>query len=137
MKKTKRNVGSATVETVLVMPVILVVLVMVIYLIFDCINDSAVRADLYTELYSYSERGMSMPQKNADNPVDRTYVGEGENREIWGRDGQGIYVSVKGGKAHANGTYSYVSDSVTYKTEYKKCEDRLRRWQLYGDILWE
>ena len=121
----------------LIMPIILVVLVMVIYLVFDCINDSAVRADLYTELYSYSERGMSMPQKNADNPVDRTYVGEGENREIWGKDGQGIYVSVNGGKAHANGTYSYVSDSVTYKTEYKKCEDRLRRWQLYGDILWE
>lgn len=24
---------------------------------------------------------------------------------------------------------------VTYKTEYDKCSSRLRRWQMYGDVI--
>jgi hypothetical protein len=26
-------------------------------------------------------------------------------------------------------------DDITYKTEYDKCSSRLRRWQMYGDVI--
>jgi uncharacterized protein (UPF0333 family) len=27
------------------------------------------------------------------------------------------------------------TDDITYKTEYDKCSSRLRRWQMYGDVI--
>ena len=130
------NKGSATLEAVLIMPIILIVIVMVIYLFFDCINDSTVRARMYELLYTYSEMEGPMDE-NVNEAVNDVPVGNGENSAVWGRDKHGIYVKTRGMEISANGSYGYVSDSMTYRTEYDQCADRLRRWQLYGDILWE
>ncbi len=136
MKVGNKNRGSATVELVFIMPLLLWVMVLVIYLMFDMINDSYVQEQVYTEIYTYKDRGDTM-EREMDGIINGCPVGQGDNKALWGRDHDGVYVKVKGNKIPSNAAYRYVSDSVTYKTEIGVCEERLRRWQFYGDILWE
>ena len=136
MRTKQSDRGSATLELVLIMPIILAVILMVIYLIFDSINDSYTRADIYQYLYTYD--GREAPMKIAEEMnINRLPVGRGENTAYRGRDKNGVYVELSPGQRTAGGEYQYVADSATYRVEYGKCEERLRRWQFYGDVLWE
>lgn len=134
--KQGRNRGSTTVEMCFVMPIILGILVMVIYLMFDAVNDSIVRGNCYTAIYTY--RG----DKGKDLAGALT---EGIGGALIGTD-EGLLVTAGAGKGSVkacvhsegdDGGYVYRVDAMEFETEYDKTTDRLRRWQFYGNVLWE
>lgn len=105
------NRGSATVEMSFIMPVIIFIIMELIWLFLGVMCDGRRQGRAYVNLYSYAGEN-DMVVHNAD-----------------GITCTGIY---------ENDT---VSDSVSevrqYSTEYEKRTGRLRRWQLYGDVLSE
>lgn len=117
----RQNRGSATVEMCFVLPIVLWIVVNVIYIFLDVIGDSASQGECYSAIYMYSE----------------------EQREEEGKYSQPVFVVehnlVCQGKELGGGSseYIYQGNANTYKTEYDLCTMRLRRWQLYGDVLRE
>ncbi len=132
-----KNRGMAVVEVTLILPIILLILVMVIHLMLDAANDSIVRGQCYTALYTYRTEDETMGQRVERWIGDSLVGGDSGNRITWGTDGNGPYVSIEGERLPVGVAYRYVSDAVTYRTERDVCTDRLRRWQFYGDVFFK
>ncbi len=109
-----RNRGSATVEMCFIMPIIVCIVAGLIFLFLYSIQDGQIQATCYTALYTYTGQ--------QDSPVIE--------------DADGIY-SNAGCLQALQDMQAGTNEVVCYRTEYGKCTARLRRWQLYGDVLRE
>lgn len=110
------NKGSSVVEVSLIMPIVLGMLVLVIFLFLDTINDGRVQQDGYSIIYTYQQRdGLQGYLDDTGSPV--------------AADAGEMQVS--------NGNYCYQKEGHLFITEVDVCSDRLRRWQVYGDIVCE
>lgn len=115
-KMKKKNRGSATVEVTLLIPVLLMIVVACIFLIVNSVQDGSIQGDIYSALYSYcGEQGDNLVYNG--NGYIYSYSDSMEERNIIPNGG--------------------TPDRVRFQTEYDTCTSRLRRWQLYGDILRE
>ena len=134
--KQGRNRGSTTVEMCFVMPIILGILVMVIYLMFDAVNDSIVRGNCYTAIYTYREvKGRDLAGALTEG-IGETMIGSDEGLSVTAGPGKGS-VMARVTSDGDEGGYVYRVKSMKFETEYDKTTDRLRRWQFYGNVLWE
>jgi hypothetical protein len=126
------NRGSATVELCLIMPVILLIIVMIIKLYMGLIYEGNVCGRSYSELYLYDmseDGGISGSDSGLDSRLeeisDSLLADEDDRCSLSAAYSDG-YISISSASE---------SGDVTYRTEYGKCSSRLRRWQLYGDII--
>jgi uncharacterized protein (UPF0333 family) len=120
--------GSATVELSIIMPVILLIIVMIIRLYLGLIYEGNVCGSTYSGMYLYetsSDESLSKLNKQLE---------EISESLLWNDDDR---CSLSAVTEDGNISISSISkaESVTYKTEYAKCSSRLRRWQLYGDVI--
>lgn len=128
MRKRLDDKGSATVEISLIIPVILFVIVLIIRLYIRLIDEGAVFGNTYKELYLYGVE------------ADEQYVEDKMNEllSVAVLDKESSYgVSV----SSTNGVVAMISNynehTLRSSTEYNKCTSRLRRWQVYGDVICE
>lgn len=109
IKEKIANRGSSTVEMCFIMPLIIILITAFIYLFLYIMDDGRKQAMSYVQLYTYNS--------------------EGEVAESYGE----IYYAA----AKEEGRYGIDRKMKIYKTEYGVRTGRLRRWQLYGDVLSE
>lgn len=120
-RKLHNNRGSTIIETSLIMPIVISICMAVIFIFLDVIGDGIVQGESYEAIYTYT--GVSGKEENMfQRPV------AGQNGHLY-CDG--------GFSSNADYGYCYKGREVVYCTEYNLCTSRLRRWQLYGDVLWE
>ena len=110
------NKGSSVVEMSLIMPIIFGIVVMVIVLFLDTIRDGLVQQEGYSVIYTYQE-GAGLHEQ----------LEEMKNAET--RDAGQAVIS--------DGNYRYEKEGHVCITEVDVCSNRLRRWQVYGNIVWE
>ena len=110
------NKGSSVVEISLIMPIIFGILVLVIFLFLDTVRDGLVQQEGYSVIYTYQE-GAGL----------REQLEEMKNTEA--RDAEQAVIS--------DGNYRYEKEGHVCITEVDVCSNRLRRWQVYGNIVWE
>jgi hypothetical protein len=110
------NRGSATIELSLIAPVILLIIVLIIKLYIGLIDEGNVCGSSYSSLYLYDVSEDGTIDDSLEEIAGYTLTGKVDSGSV---------------------SISAVSDmgSVTYKTEYDKSSSRLRRWQLYGDVI--
>lgn len=132
------NCGSATVELILLMPIILFIIVKVIFLFLDSMNDGIIRGEVYTTLYTYEEnKDLEILRNGIETDIQQIIIGgEMPSLNIY-REKYKIGLELYGQAAVGGGRYEYNSESIKYSVESGVCTSRLRRWQLYGDVLWE
>lgn len=147
----EKNSGYVTLEVTLIVPMVIGILMLAIYLMIDCIYDAAMLGTAYTDLYSYNgdvsvkELADATKQELSSSiPFASIMVDGVETEGILANhtislvakagDNQG---SAGQNKNKTGGAYSYESGIMSLKRDYKACADRLRRWQLYGDVIWE
>lgn len=114
------NGGFATVEMSIVMPIIIIIIMIIIRLYLSVVGEGRVLGEGYKSLYQYT--------------VICREKGSGENLDS-------IFSPKSYSFAAKNGEVRLkLEDKKTktvLKTEYDKCTSRLRRWQLYGNIICE
>lgn len=121
------NRGSITVEMCFIMPIAIAVVMLIIMLLLRGVNEGAALSISQLLVYQCSdEEPVGSQEIQGDIVLDKL---DGsmiiENKEIY---------AVAEGTAEGE-SYSIASQSC--KREKDRCSDRLRRWQLYGDTLWE
>lgn len=113
-KIKKKNRGSATVEMCFIMPIIVYILVGFIYLFLYSVQDGKIQEKCYTALYTYTGQQGEMVIEEKGKIYCNTDSIDNQNSED-----------------------DNVYRNVQYSTEYGQRTARLRRWQLYGDVLQE
>ena len=133
------NSGSTIIEVSIIMPILIFIIVSVIFLFLYAINDAVIQGESYCGIYELSVgENEETIKENINSSMENKIVGIGNIPKlslnlISGEISAAICaINVKGGRI-----YSYQGKAVSYKREYDKCTQRLRRWQLYGDILQE
>lgn len=124
----KNNSGVIIVETSIIMPLIILVVFIVLYLFLYVLNKECTRADMYVALYQQPE---TESIKNAVE-LEKTKEGIGGSLILCTGETAALYL---------NGNLSLVclmdmkgKTEISTKMEYGLCSDRLRRWQLYGNL---
>ena len=125
--KTLKKKGSTTVEMCIIMPIILSLLVLFIFLFLSGANEGIVQGSTYMTLYTYELTG---------NMIEKEGILQGETQILGEKMAWEIKLYMKKGNVYAKAQKLGERDRI-YGTEYGLCTSRLRRWQLYGDILWE
>lgn len=134
------NKGSTTIEMSMVMPIVLGILVMVITLFVNLYVGYEIFARTYKEIYSYDTRDYSEREIEQDlkQEIEKHYTGR---IKVWGMKSSAsngeIRIKLLSMDNEPRKIYTYNGDVFTYNTEYDKCTDRLRRWQLLGDFICE
>ncbi len=127
------NKGSITVEMCLVMPLVLVVVFNMIMVIMNLINQSVIQGNSYVSLYSYSEE--------SDAIFNEAYLEQTiDERLVLNSADCDTQIEISDEEVNVNIVNVDKVNSlnnVSYKTEEGKGTTRLRRWQLYGDVLQE
>lgn len=121
------NRGSITVEMCFVMPIIIAVVIMLIMLLLRGVNEGTALGLSQLMVYQCSDDEASGSRELTGTMVIDKLDGSLviENKEI--------YAVAEG----ATDGESYSISSQSCRRERARCSDRLRRWQLYGDTIWE
>ena len=136
MKAKKTDRGYATVELTLIMPLLVILIILITGLFIDTVNDAALRAESYEYLYTYNRYSAESPKEKGELSFSHTLMGHaGTGAEVFTAGGE-VAVSAFHMERKVDGGYA-TGSSAEYRTEYDKTTERLRRWQLYGDYLWE
>ncbi len=128
------NRGSITIEMCFVMPIIVAVVMMLIMLIMRGLNEGNALGATQSMVYEYSDFYESGKISNL--PVEDI---EQLNNSIMldqvsgGFDIRDDSISLRVGSLEDNSLHSI--SSMGCCRERNKCTDRLRRWQLYGNVL--
>lgn len=135
--KENLNRGSATLEMTLVIPLVLWIIVNVIFIFIDSINDSVIRSEVYTSLYSYNVDVSNEEEEgklllNINEHLIGVYTID--ELELSSDDGV-VSVAMDSGGVSGGEIHEYKIKDMEFSTEFDLCTSRLRRWQLYGDIL--
>ena len=113
--------GSTTLEMCFIMPIIIAIVFMISMLFLACMDDGIVQGTIYENMYKYCRNEEErIIKQNIENEIKSATVLDNE-----------IDVSVK--KSH--GKLTVYADGKEYCMEIDKCTNRLRRWQIYGDII--
>jgi len=127
----KHNQGSITIEMCFVIPIVLGIVIMLIMLIIKGANEGAALGGSQIAVYQYSDWWLVEEDGNQLEQLKDVGILEQINGYMdIGED----YVSVTA-KSQREGNYTIATLSCT--REINLCTNRLRRWQLYGDVLWE
>lgn len=121
MRKLKNNNGNTTVEMCFLLPIVLWICVNVIFVFLDVIGDAVLQGECYVAIYTYENK-----QKQNTSEIIQSVIMKDHHLLCQGK-------SFVIGESN----YCYQGKQGTYKTEYDLCTTRLRRWQLYGDVLQE
>lgn len=128
MCKRLENKGSATVETSIIIPVILFVIVLIIRLYIRLIDEGAVFGNTYKELYLYGvESGEQYVEDEMNEMLSMVVLDKDSSYGVNVNSTSGVVSMVS----------SYNEHTLRSSTEYNKCTSRLRRWQVYGDVICE
>lgn len=134
----KSNQGSTTIEAALIMPVFLLVVFMLVGLLLDLLNEADGRKKIYRCIYT-----LDMPGGGEEEIVEKISISTDELsdagckisvRAVDAEDG--LLTALFGiNEAVSGSAYNYGGTRVNINKEYDKCTSRLRRWQLYGNVL--
>lgn len=117
----KENRGSSTIEMCFVMPIILGIIMLYVFAFIDSINNSVIRSNSYTTLYTYNIGDSMQEEKNkCIININNHLIGNFSIADMSIADEDGKISLRAEGK---------------YEVEYDLRTDRLRRWQLYGDVV--
>ena len=139
MRKLDNNKGMATIEVTFIMPILIFIICAILFLFLDIINDGIVQGEAYVRLYAISV-GDDADSISAAliKEYEEKVVGTGNTPKVSvGTDDGKIFADIDGSSNAGGNIYNYQGVKRLYEREYELCTDRLRRWQLYGDILWE
>lgn len=128
------NRGSTVVEVSLVMPFVILIVFMTIALFIHNVQDGISQGTVYENLYLHSVfySGQEL-QDDISAKLDETLLGENNVSVTVNDEKGGIVVNVSG--TCGTGILEYILPEISYETEIDLCTKRLRRWQLYGDVL--
>ena len=118
------------------MPLLIILIVLIVSLFIDTINDSSLRAASYDYLYTYNKENEKITGTPDSTEFSHTIIGNADTSAGVSASGGEISVYLYHMERKVNGGYG-AGSSAEYKTEYDKTTGRLRRWQLYGNYLWE
>ncbi|MGN0436306.1 MAG: hypothetical protein ACI4D8_06750 [Wujia sp.] len=132
-----KNKGSATVELCLVAPIFLFIVCMFIGVFIKGINEGVIRGKAYVNLFSCDFRDDS---ENINNYFEHIYSGESglSAAQLMAVEQEQGIIELKV-STRDDGIWNRinpVAGQLGFSLE-DKAVDRLRRWQLYGDVLWE
>ncbi len=136
----KENRGSITVEMCLIMPVVIGIVVFVIGIFLNTLMDFKAWGNSGVTFYSYYEgdKDETLIADEMTELINKKYGEEIYIDTIYSFADDGVIeVRVQASDAIKKGIYNYGGSSYVLKREYGKCTDRLRRWQLYGDVFLE
>ncbi|MCR5291858.1 MAG: hypothetical protein K6E28_03085 [Eubacterium sp.] len=121
------NRGSITVEASFIMGIVVIIVYLSVYGYIYTLDREIARANVNEAIYTVTVNDPEEHIKNAEG---------GGNPLIWTEaDYAG---SVGSGDVSMSASFDMKGKTVvTGKTEYDVCTDRLRRWQLYGDLAEE
>ncbi len=127
------NKGSITVEMCLVMPLVLMVVFNMIMIIINLINQSVVQSSSYVSLYSYSGREDIIYEEALLEKTlkEKIVLNSAACQAELKQDKEEVVINIK------EAVKVSAMDNVFYQSEEGKGTTRLRRWQLYGDVLQE
>lgn len=114
----KNNRGYATLEGTIVMAITMLIVLMVIFLFMDTVLDGKIWEDCYGEIYTFSMEDVSKTGVSYE-------------------DFHVVVDTAKINCGYSGFAYRYETGQKIFETEYDICSNRLRRWQLYGDVLSE
>ena len=105
----------------------------------DIINDAVVQGESYCGIYAISIGDNEERIKDKIiSSLENELVGSGNTPEISLKVMSGeLETYIRTRYISGGNIYRYMGENTSYKREYDKCTQRLRRWQLYGDVLWE
>lgn len=132
-KIINNNRGSITVEMCFVMPVVIAVVMILIFITLRGLNEGTVLGVSQLMVYEYSERETDVGKGTGSSGNE---LQDGIMLDLvvgsFFVDENGISASVR---SCENELYSISTMGCT--RERNLCTDRLRRWQLYGNVLRE
>lgn len=126
------NAGSITVEMSLLMPIVLGVVMMLILLIVKGVKEGASLGISQVVAYEYE----NIDGDKTEGDVFEELKNIDLLKEAKGSIDEGVnyIIATVSGEDHG-GKYSV--GMMRCKREWRLCTGRLRRWQLYGDVLYE
>ena len=127
------NKGSMTVEASVIFPVTILIIFFVLYAYIYILDREILRSGIYETIYT-------APLVDADKYLESNMdAGEVGGTLIWcGEEDVVIDSRCGSGIVSVNAVMDMKGETdIEGKTEYDVCTDRLRRWQLYGDITEE
>lgn len=130
----KNNIGSITVEITLIMPLLLLVTVLMIKLFLNTIVYTTELGDVYGRVYTCSDDNWTVISlEEFQDKLEAESRIRGDYEVFLNNHNGNTDISVI--TSH-NGNW-YENNEFHFNMEYGKCTDRLRRWQLYGDVICE
>lgn len=131
--------GSTIIEMTLIMPFIIFIVVFVLFWFLDVINDGITQGETYSELYTLSiGDNTEIIEADITESIGRQIVGVNNIPQVEIMTDRGvIYAYIDSSDLQGGELYLYQGKKNSFSREYDVCTDRLRRWQLYGDLLRE
>ncbi len=130
------NRGSITVEMCFVMPIVIGIVMMLVMIILRGLNEGIALGSVQVLIYEYSDidegSGITYDRVNDIEKLEGNMVLDqiAGGFDI-GKESISLVVE------SSLDTNNYAMSSQNCKRERNKCTQRLRRWQLYGDVLCE
>ena len=127
-KQIKSNKGYMTIEASIILPTILLAIMMIIICLIFVYERSVVASSEYVALYT-------IPLKNIRNDSVMSYLSGKDYEEGLAYGSCSVDTDYSRHMAKCEGTLNFYTDSeIAGRREIDVCVDRLRRWQLYGDL---
>jgi len=128
----KDNRGSITVEMSFIMPIVIGIVMMLISIILMGLNEGASLGTSQVIVYEYDELRQENHSSHRWEQLEEKVVLDYMVGDIYVKNNE-VVATVS--SQDSGGRYSVSGRGC--KKEWDKCTDRLRRWQLYGDVLHE
>ena len=128
----KANRGSITVEMSFIMPIVIGIVMMLISIILMGLNEGASLGTSQVIVYEYDELGQQKNSSRRWEELQEKLVLDDIRGNIYVENNV-VIATVS--SLDSGGKYSVSGRGC--KKEWDMCTDRLRRWQLYGDVLHE
>lgn len=134
--KQRLNRGSAVLEMTLLMPVLIGIIMLVVFLLLDTIYDATVQGDGYTSLYTFSDGEVLQENTALLQDALNQKIAFGEIAVLGFEKMLTVQLDIASRQKN-KGVYGYEQSERKVIREKNICADRLRRWQVYGDVIWE
>ena len=132
MRRLEDDRGSITLELCFVMPIVIGVVMMLIFITLRGLNEGIALGKSQVMVYQYSEadsRQLSLSDSLKLN--SGIMLDEVSGSLTADKEAISLYVNSSDKES------MYSVSGIGCKREWKLCTKRLRRWQLYGDVLCE
>lgn len=126
------NRGSITIEMCFVMPIVIGIIMIVIFLILKGANEGAALGASQVVVYEFGDLPEGADESTGLKQLQASIMLDSVNGKI---DIEKDLISVSVSSMDEGEIYSIQEVGCT--REWQVCTDRLRRWQLYGDVLCE